>query len=92
MIKPFIIPQAQLKVCQVQVDQVSCFQSSLLSKNFITRLTETGTQALVRSGSPNSSLSADDGASVMPICRAIAILDSSNFSFEKEALKFKVDC
>lgn len=54
------------------------------------RLTKTGTQALVRSGSPNSSLSADDGASITPICRAIALLDSSNFSFEKEALKFKV--
>lgn len=88
MIKHFIIPQVQLKVCQVQVDQVSNFLNCI--ELFTISLFETGTQALVRSGSPNSSLSADDGASIIPICRAIAILDSSNFSFEKESLKFKV--
>lgn len=49
-----------------------------------------GTQALVRSGSPNSSLSADDRATIMPICRAKAIVDSNPFPYEKDALKFKV--
>lgn len=49
-----------------------------------------GTQPLVRSGSPNSSLSAEERATIVPICRAKAIVDSSNFPFEKDALKFKV--
>lgn len=50
-----------------------------------------GTQALVRSGSPNSSsLSADDRATIVPICRAKAIVDSTPFPYEKDALKFKV--
>lgn len=49
-----------------------------------------GTQALVRSGSPNSSLSADDRATIVPICRARAIVDSAPFPYEKDALKFKV--
>jgi hypothetical protein len=49
-----------------------------------------GTQALVRSGSPNSSLSADDKATSAVICRAKAISDSSHFPFDKETLKFKV--
>jgi SAM and SH3 domain-containing protein 1 len=50
----------------------------------------TGTQALVRSGSPNSSLSADDRATIVPICRAKAVVDCSPFPYEKDALKFKV--
>lgn len=51
-----------------------------------------GTQALVRSGSPNSSLSADDGRStIVPICRAKAVVDSAPFPYEKDALKFKVN-
>lgn len=49
-----------------------------------------GTQPLVRSGSPNSSLSAEERATILPICRAKAIVDSSNFPFDKDALKFKV--
>lgn len=51
----------------------------------------TGTQALVRSGSPNSSISADDKATIIvPICYAKAITDSTNLPFDKDALKFKV--
>jgi hypothetical protein len=44
----------------------------------------------VRSGSPNSSLSADDRATLVPICRAKAIVDSNPFPYEKDALKYKV--
>lgn len=50
----------------------------------------TGTQALVRPGSPNSSLSADDRATVVPICRAKAITDSTSNPYDKDALRFKV--
>lgn len=54
------------------------------------KIFQKGTQALVRSGSPNSSLSADDRATILPICRAKAIVDSSPFPYEKDALKFRV--
>ncbi|CRK90930.1 CLUMA_CG004619, isoform A [Clunio marinus] len=47
------------------------------------------TQPLVRSGSPNSSLSADEKASYVSICRARAVVDSSGFPFEKDSLEFK---
>lgn len=62
------------------------------ARNFSTLHSVVGTQALVRSGSPNSSLSADDKATiVVPICQARALTDSTNFPFEKETLKFKVN-
>lgn len=51
-----------------------------------------GTQALVRPGSPNSSLSADDRgtlAAICTICKAKALVDSNN-PYDKDALKFKV--
>lgn len=47
-----------------------------------------GTQALVRPGSPNSSLSADDRVS--PVCRAKAVVDHIANPFDKDALSFKV--
>lgn len=53
-----------------------------------------GTQALVRPGSPNSSLSADDRgtlAAICTICKAKALVDSNN-PYDKDALKFKVSC
>jgi SAM and SH3 domain-containing protein 1 len=66
------------------------FSCGLLGIALNQLIISTGTQALVRSGSPNSSLSADDKASALPICRAKAISDSVNSPFEKETLKFKV--
>ena len=49
-----------------------------------------GTQALVRPGSPNSSLSADDRATIVPICKAKAVVDCLPNPYDKEALRFKV--
>lgn len=49
-----------------------------------------GTQALVRPGSPHSSLSAEDRTTMVPICRAIALIDSNPNPYDKEALRFKV--
>jgi hypothetical protein len=49
-----------------------------------------GTQALVRPGSPNSSLSADDRATIVPICRAKAVVDATPNPYDKDALRFKV--
>lgn len=49
-----------------------------------------GTQALVRPGSPHSSLSAEDRTTMLPICRAIALVDSCPSPYDKEALRFKV--
>lgn len=55
---------------------------------------KTGTQALVRPGSPNSSISADDRSLHQPvaICKARAVADStgSGYPYEREALRFKV--
>ena len=49
-----------------------------------------GTQALVRPGSPNSSLSADDRATIVPICKAKAVIDCTPNPYDKDALRFKV--
>lgn len=49
-----------------------------------------GTQALVRPGSPNSSISAEDRPPLAPICRAKALVDSIPNPYDKEALRFKV--
>lgn len=54
------------------------------------KLFSTGTQALVRPGSPNSSLSADDRATIVPICRAKAVVDATPNPYDKDALRFKV--
>lgn len=51
----------------------------------------TGTQALVRPGSPHSSMSAEDRINLQqPICLAKALVDSALSSYDKEALRFKV--
>lgn len=50
----------------------------------------TGTQALVRPGSPHSSISAEDRTSLATICKAKALVDSLPNPYDKEALKFKV--
>jgi len=50
-----------------------------------------GTQALVRPGSPHSSISAEDRTSMAScICKAKALVDSLPNPYDKEALKFKV--
>lgn len=49
-----------------------------------------GTQALVRPGSPNSSLSADDRISIAPICKVKALVDSTPNPYDTEALRYKV--
>lgn len=50
-----------------------------------------GTQALVRPGSPNSSLSAEDRIHFQqPICLAKALADSQPPPYDKEVLRFKV--
>lgn len=53
-------------------------------------LSRTGTQALVRPGSPHSSISAEDRSSLATICKAKALVDSLPNPYDKEALKFKV--
>lgn len=50
----------------------------------------TGTQALVRPGSPNSSISEDRINLKQPICLAKALVDCMPSSYDKEALLFKV--
>lgn len=49
-----------------------------------------GTQALVRPGSPQSSISTEDRTHIMPICKAKALVDSLPTPYDKDALKFKV--
>lgn len=52
-----------------------------------------GTQALVRPGSPHSSLSAEERIQQQPpICLAKALVDSPLNAYDKEALRFKVKC
>lgn len=50
----------------------------------------TGTQALVRPGSPHSSISAEDRTTYASICLAKALVDSLPNPYDKEALRFKV--
>jgi hypothetical protein len=96
MINHSIFQRVLLKVCRVRVALVSLNETLKLSTTKISfskiKLSfDAGTQALVRSGSPNSSLSADDGTSILAICRAVAVVDSATFPFEKDSLKFKVN-
>lgn len=59
--------------------------------NFLIFVFNPGTQALVRPGSPNSSLSAEDRINFQqPICLAKALVDSQPLPYDKEALRFKV--
>lgn len=51
-----------------------------------------GTQALVRPGSPHSSISTEDRVPFAPvICLAKALVDSLPNPYDKEALRFKVN-
>lgn len=50
-----------------------------------------GTQALVRPGSPHSSISAEDRTTFASICLAKALVDSLPNPYDKEALRFKVN-
>ncbi|XP_052865328.1 uncharacterized protein LOC128271740 [Anopheles cruzii] len=65
------------------------FQHSASSVESLPSASGSSTQALVRPGSPHSSLSAEDRATMIPICRAIALVDSCPSPFDKEALRFK---
>lgn len=52
----------------------------------------TGTQALVRPGSPHSSISADERTTyATSSCLAKALVDSLPNPYDKEALRFKVN-
>lgn len=69
---------------------IDCYE---FTRNFLelkNYSTPAGTQALVRPGSPHSSLSAEDRTTMIPICRAIALIDSNPNPYDKEALRFKV--
>lgn len=57
----------------------------------VTMSPTTGTQALVRPGSPHSSISAEERPPFAPvICLAKALVDSLPNPYDKEALRFKV--
>lgn len=66
------------------------FQCSASSVESLPSASGSSTQALVRPGSPNSSLSADDRATIVPICKARAVVDCMPNPYDKEALRFKV--
>ncbi|KAH8284345.1 hypothetical protein KR018_004050 [Drosophila ironensis] len=68
------------------------FACSASSVESLPSASGSSTQALVRPGSPHSSISAEDRTS-MPgscICKAKALVDSLPNPYDKEALKFKV--
>ncbi|KFB35811.1 AGAP004106-PA-like protein [Anopheles sinensis] len=65
------------------------FQHSASSVESLPSASGSSTQALVRPGSPHSSLSAEDRTTMIPICRAIALVDSCPSPYDKEALRFK---
>lgn len=72
----------------------SCFNKKLFCSSLFTIFfcfSIAGTQALVRPGSPQSSISTDDRTSLAPsICKAKALVDSMANPYDKDALKFKV--
>ncbi|XP_055678170.1 uncharacterized protein LOC129786931 isoform X4 [Lutzomyia longipalpis] len=65
------------------------FPCSASSVESLPSASGSSTQALVRPGSPQSSLSADDRNTLPPICIAKAIVDSLPNPYDKEALRFK---
>ncbi|XP_055716043.1 uncharacterized protein LOC129809922 isoform X2 [Phlebotomus papatasi] len=65
------------------------FPCSASSVESLPSASGSSTQALVRPGSPHSSLSADDRNTLPPICIAKAIVDSLPNPYDKEALRFK---
>ncbi|XP_065354099.1 uncharacterized protein LOC135948654 [Calliphora vicina] len=66
------------------------FACSASSVESLPSASGSSTQALVRPGSPQSSISTDDRTSLAPsICKAIALVDSMANPYDKDALKFK---
>lgn len=77
-------------------NSLNCFSLTKLYRlyffpPFLSLSSNSGTQALVRPGSPQSSISTDDRTSLAPsICKAKALVDSMANPYDKDALKFKV--
>ncbi|XP_011194625.3 uncharacterized protein LOC105219960 isoform X2 [Zeugodacus cucurbitae] len=65
------------------------FACSASSVESLPSASGSSTQALVRPGSPQSSISTDDRASLVQICKAKALVDSMPNPYDKDALKFK---
>ncbi|XP_064552633.1 uncharacterized protein SKIP isoform X4 [Drosophila montana] len=65
------------------------FACSASSVESLPSASGSSTQALVRPGSPHSSISAEDRTSLATICKAKALVDSLPNPYDKEALKFK---
>ncbi|XP_032293753.1 uncharacterized protein SKIP isoform X5 [Drosophila virilis] len=65
------------------------FACSASSVESLPSASGSSTQALVRPGSPHSSISAEDRTSLASICKAKALVDSLPNPYDKEALKFK---
>ncbi|XP_055921333.1 uncharacterized protein LOC129952626 [Eupeodes corollae] len=65
------------------------FACSASSVESLPSASGSSTQALVRPGSPHSSISTEDRTSLAPICKAKALVDSLPNPYDKEALKFK---
>ncbi|EAT45530.1 AAEL003199-PA [Aedes aegypti] len=75
--------------CLDSINDQTTFQHSASSVESLPSASGSSTQALVRPGSPHSSLSAEDRTTMIPICRAIALIDSNPNPYDKEALRFK---
>ncbi|XP_055526200.1 uncharacterized protein LOC129718959 [Wyeomyia smithii] len=75
--------------CFDSISDQTTFQHSASSVESLPSASGSSTQALVRPGSPHSSLSAEDRTTVIPICRALALIDSNPNPYDKEALRFK---
>ncbi|KAL9693907.1 hypothetical protein quinque_013192 [Culex quinquefasciatus] len=75
--------------CLDSISDQTTFQHSASSVESLPSASGSSTQALVRPGSPHSSLSAEDRTTMIPICRAIALIDSNPNPYDKEALRFK---
>ncbi|KAM8706549.1 hypothetical protein ACLKA7_010763 [Drosophila subpalustris] len=65
------------------------FACSASSVESLPSASGSSTQALVRPGSPQSSISAEDRSSLVSICKAKALVDSLPNPYDKDALKFK---
>ncbi|XP_039970930.1 uncharacterized protein LOC120782628 [Bactrocera tryoni] len=65
------------------------FACSASSVESLPSASGSSTQALVRPGSPQSSISTEDRASLVQICKAKALVDSMPNPYDKDALKFK---
>ncbi|CAD6994988.1 unnamed protein product [Ceratitis capitata] len=65
------------------------FACSASSVESLPSASGSSTQALVRPGSPQSSISTEDRTSLAQICKAKALVDSMPNPYDKDALKFK---